>query len=104
VDATAGWERLAPVPFSVVCFRHRPGGVDDESALETHNAAILDAVNDSGEAFLSHTKLDGRYVIRLAIGNIRTEARHVGRAWDLLTRAAEDQVSARHHPETPGVV
>jgi aromatic-L-amino-acid decarboxylase len=88
VDAAAGWERLAPVPFSVVCFRHRPPGIDDEGALERHNAAIMDAVNQSGDAFLSHTKLDGRFVLRLAIGNLRTEERHVRRAWELLTIAA----------------
>ena len=88
VDATPGWERLAPVPFSVVCFRHRPAGIDDEAALERHNAGIMEAVNGSGEAFLSHTKLDGRFVLRLAVGNIRTEERHVRRAWALLTEAA----------------
>ncbi len=88
VDSTQGWERLAPVPFSVVCFRHHPAGMDDEAVLESHNAAIMDAVNASGEAFLSHTKLDGRYVLRLAIGNIRTEQRHVRRAWELLADAA----------------
>jgi aromatic-L-amino-acid decarboxylase len=88
VDAAPGWERLAPVPFSVVCFRHHPHGLDDEDALERHNAAIMDAVNRSGEAFLSHTKLDGRFVLRLAVGNLRTEARHVRRAWNLLANAA----------------
>jgi aromatic-L-amino-acid decarboxylase len=88
VDDASDWERLAPVPFSVVCFRHRPTGTDDEAVLARHNAAILDAVNASGEAFLSHTKLDGRYALRLAIGNIRTEERHVRRAWGLLTDAA----------------
>jgi aromatic-L-amino-acid decarboxylase len=45
-------------------------------------------VNGSGEAYLSHTKLNGRYVMRLAIGNIRTEERHVARAWELLREAA----------------
>jgi aromatic-L-amino-acid decarboxylase len=89
VDAAPGWERLAPVPFSVVCFRFRPQGVDDERALEAINAAILERVNRSGEAFLSHTKLDGRYTLRLAIGNIRTEERHVRRAWELLSSAAK---------------
>ena len=88
VDAAAGWDRLAPVPFSVVCFRHRPVGMSDEAELERHNAAIMDAVNRSGEAFLSHTKLDGRFVIRLAVGNIRTEERHLRRAWELLEKAA----------------
>jgi aromatic-L-amino-acid/L-tryptophan decarboxylase len=88
IDQTADWERLAPVPFSVVCFRHHPRGVDDEAALERMNSAILERVNQSGEAFLSHTKLDGRFTIRLAVGNIRTEEKHVARAWELLRTAA----------------
>jgi aromatic-L-amino-acid decarboxylase len=77
VDASDRFERVAPVPFSVVCFRLR--GADDE----TH-ARLLDAVNASGEVFLSHTKLDGRFVLRLAIGHLQTEERHVARAWQLL--------------------
>ncbi|HEX7084948.1 MAG TPA: pyridoxal-dependent decarboxylase [Vicinamibacterales bacterium] len=88
VDDAPRWERMAPVPFSVVCFRHVPPGLSDEAALERHNAAILDAVNASGEVFLSHTRLDGRYALRLAIGNLRTEERHVRRAWELLADAA----------------
>jgi len=52
---------------------------------------VLDAVNASGEVFLSHTKLDGRFVLRLAIGNLQTTDAHVARAWELLNSAA-----ARH--------
>ena len=91
IDAAEGWERLAPVPLSTVCFRHRPAeGADplDEAALSAHNAAILEAVNASGEAFLSHTVLDGRYSLRLAIGNQATRERHLARAWALLQAAA----------------
>ena len=89
VDAEPEWERLAPVPFSTVCFRHVPGGMaGDEAALDAHNAAVMDAVNRTGEIFLSHTKLRGRFTIRLAIGNLRTEERHVARAWQLLRDAA----------------
>jgi aromatic-L-amino-acid decarboxylase len=91
VDETAEWERLAPVPFSTVCFRHVPATYsDDEDGLERHNAAIMDAVNRTGEVFLSHTKLRGRFAIRLSVGNLRTEARHVARAWELLQRAATE--------------
>lgn len=89
VDQAPGWERLAPVPFSVVCFRCHPVGLDDEDRLEAVNRAILEHVNESGEAFLSHTKLDGRFVIRLAVGNIRTTEAHVRRAWDVLRAAAD---------------
>jgi aromatic-L-amino-acid decarboxylase len=92
VDAAPGWERLAPVPFSTVCFRHRPASIaDDEVALERHNANVMEAVNRTGEVFLSHTKLDGRFAIRLSVGNVRTEARHVARAWELLREAAEKE-------------
>ena len=58
------------------------------AALDTANTAIMDAVNRSGEVFLSHTRLDGRFTIRVAIGNPRTESRHVERVWELLREAA----------------
>jgi aromatic-L-amino-acid decarboxylase len=89
VDAEPGWERLAPVPFSTICFRHVPEALaGDEAALEHHNARVMDAVNRTGEVFLSHTKLNGRFAIRLSVGNVRTQARHVERAWELLQGAA----------------
>ena len=88
VDDAADWERLAPVPFSTVCFRWNPGGDLSEEDLDIRNAAIMDAVNRSGEAFLSHTRLAGRFAIRLSIGNLRTEERHVERTWELLRGAA----------------
>ena len=75
----------APVPFSVVCFRLRG------DASDARHAEILDRVNASGEVFLSHTKLDGRYVLRLAVGNLRTTAQHTQRAWELLKLAASSQ-------------
>ena len=88
VDESPDWERLAPVPFSTVCFRWNPGSGTSEAELDERNASIMDAVNRTGEVFLSHTRLDGRFVIRLAVGNLRTEPRHVVRAWGLLREAA----------------
>jgi aromatic-L-amino-acid decarboxylase len=90
VDADQDFERVAPVPFSVVCFRAYPdaklarGTAGAENDPDSLNERLLERVNQSGEVFLSHTKLDGRFVIRLAVGNLRTEERHVRRAWDLL--------------------
>ena len=81
------WEVLAPHPLSVVCFRYAPAGLDGE-ALDERNAAILAAANASGEIFLSHTKLNGRYALRLAIGNLRTQREDVEHAWRVLRREA----------------
>jgi aromatic-L-amino-acid decarboxylase len=80
VDADPRFEIAAPQPLSVVCFRLRG---DDAP-----NQALMDAVNATGEAYLSHTKLHGRFVLRLAIGSLRTEERHVRRAWELLSTLA----------------
>ncbi|HEY0672286.1 MAG TPA: pyridoxal-dependent decarboxylase, partial [Longimicrobiales bacterium] len=83
----ADFELLAPRTFSVVVFRFRPADASEDQ-LEKLNARILDAVNASGEVFLSHTKVRGRYGLRIAIGNLRTKRSHVARAWSLITQAA----------------
>jgi aromatic-L-amino-acid decarboxylase len=88
VDTSDRFERVAPVPFSVVCFRLRGGAADAE------HQRVLDAVNATGEVFLSHTRLDGRFVLRLAIGHLKTTERHVARAWELLNSAAGDSSAA----------
>jgi aromatic-L-amino-acid decarboxylase len=75
-----GWTVCAPRPFSLVCFRR--DGTDEE------NEALLERVNATGEAFLSHTRLDNRIVLRLAIGNARTTEDDVRRTWELLLREA----------------
>jgi len=98
IDADEDWERLAPVPFSTVCFRYRPlhlAGGDDVQArerLDAWNAAILDEVNRSGRYYLSHTRLRDRYTLRVALGNPRCEPRHVAECWELL-RAAVRRLS-----------
>jgi aromatic-L-amino-acid decarboxylase len=87
VEQDNDWEVSAPHPFSLVCFRYAPESASDEER-NALNERILADVNASGEVFLSHTQLDGRYVLRLAIGNIRTQRTHVARAWELLRAAA----------------
>ncbi len=88
VDAHPQLERLAPAPFSVVCFRVHPCGLDDENALEELNADILQRVNAGGRVFLSHTKLRGRYCMRLAVGNLQTTADHLKTAFGAVCKAA----------------
>ncbi len=87
IEADPCFELAAPSPFSLVCFRARfPGrSPEDEDRL---NEEVVEAVNATGEAFLSPTRLRGRIILRLAIGNIRTEERHLRRAFDLLRDAA----------------
>ena len=81
VDESPDFERLAPAPFSVVCFRARGRQSADTDAV---NERLLDIVNRSGEIFLSHTRLNGAFTLRLAVGNLHTTEEHVRRAWDLL--------------------
>jgi len=81
VEQTPEWELVAPRRFSLVVFRRN--GSDEE------NEQLEERVNASGEIFITHTKLDGRYVLRLAIGNARTTEADVRRAWEVLNREAD---------------
>jgi aromatic-L-amino-acid decarboxylase len=85
VDADPAFERMAPVHFSVVVFRLRD---DVAERADARNEVLLEAVNRTGEVFLSHTRVRGRFALRLAVGNIRTAEHHVRRAWELLKEAA----------------
>jgi len=86
IESAGDWELAAPVPFSLVCFRYSPRGT---SAAEQDrlNEAIMHAVNASGDMFISHTKLAGRFTLRLSIGNIRTGEGQVAAAWNRLQSA-----------------
>ena len=86
VEADEDWEVVAPSPLSVVCFRAR--FVADPEERDRRQERIMEAVNASGDAYLSHTRLADRTVLRLAIGNMGTAERHVARAWELLREAA----------------
>jgi aromatic-L-amino-acid decarboxylase len=79
VEADRRFERAAPAPFSTVCFRYR--GSDQE------NQALLERINAGGQLFLSHTELHGRYVLRLAIGNLATAREDVQAAWEIIRSA-----------------
>ena len=81
VDADPQFERVAPVPFSVVCFRYK--GSDDD------NRRIVERVNDSGKAYMSQTVLNGRIVVRIAIGNLGTTWDDVAQCWELVRAAAK---------------
>lgn len=91
VRADPGFEVVAPAPFSTVCFRAVAPGLSDES-LDALNERILETVNADGAVFLSATRLRGRATLRLTIGNMKTERRHVETAWRLLRQARAAQL------------
>lgn len=94
VEQANDWELLAPVPFSLVCFRACPASKEDETAaaraarLDALNEALMNNTNATGAAYLSHTRLNDVFTLRLAIGNIRTTEEHVRRVWELLKQQA----------------
>ncbi len=91
----AGWirkddrfELMAPVPLALVCFRLRPGENEDLASVNERNRELLARVNATRQVYLTHTALDGRYIIRMAIGARGTEWRHVEQAWALIAASA----------------
>lgn len=86
VEESGDFEILAPVPFALVCFRACPAGVEDLDAL---NEKIMNSINASGDAYLSHTKLDGKFTLRLSVGSIRVEEKHLVKVWGLLKAATQ---------------
>jgi len=81
IEESEDFELLAPVPFALICFRARPKNVTD---LDAFNEKIMNEINASGEAYLSHTKLNGKFTLRLSVGSIRVEEKHLRKVWDLL--------------------
>jgi aromatic-L-amino-acid decarboxylase len=90
VEESENFELLAPVPFALVCFRASPQNVAD---LDAFNEKLMNEINASGEAYLSHTKLNGVFALRLSIGSIRVEERHLRKVWDLLNQKSENVFS-----------
>ena len=105
IEESREWELLAPVPFALVCFRacppvHANTHEIREKRLDALNEAIMHGVNATGRAFLSHTKLNDKLTLRLSIGNIRTEERHVRRVWELLNEQLTRLTTQNLEPKT----
>ncbi len=84
INARNDMEILAPVPFNLICFRYKPAHLQDEATLDSLNAAWLQRINQTGKAFLTHTKLNGKYVIRIVIGQSNVTQQHVEILWQLM--------------------
>ena len=83
VEMSENFEIMSETTFALVCFRANPKGVEDLDAL---NEKIMNEINASGEAYLSHTKLNGKFTLRLSVGSIRVEERHLRKVWDIISR------------------
>jgi aromatic-L-amino-acid decarboxylase len=86
------FELLAPVPLNTVCFRYHPAHISDEGKLDELNEQLLNQIQESGELFLTHTKLNDIYTIRIVIGNTNVERRHVDKAWNLIKDKASQLI------------
>ena len=86
IAARTDFEVMAPVPFALVCFRYRPAGVSEEE-LDRLNQRVLERVNATRRFHLTHTRLDGKYVIRLVVGQRTTAREHVEEVWREIQRA-----------------
>ena len=84
IDKHPDFERMAPTPFSTICFRAHPTRMNDEGMIEWLNEQLLQKINETGKLFISHTKLNEKFVLRVSISGLRTEERHVIDAWKLI--------------------
>lgn len=89
IKADKRFELLAPQNLSLVCFRYNPGGHSEEEL--THlNKKLLEKINETGDVFLTHTSLKGKYTLRLSVGQRTTDARHVDRVWEIINNVVQD--------------
>lgn len=86
------FELLAPVPINTLCFRFHPSHIDDKKKLNELNSKLLAKVNESGELFITHTKLNGVFTLRMVIGNTKVQQRHVEEAWKLIKQKAKELI------------
>ncbi|HKB87316.1 MAG TPA: pyridoxal-dependent decarboxylase [Ignavibacteriaceae bacterium] len=92
IEAHPKFERMAQVNFGVVCFRFHPADINNEDELNELNSRLVQVINETGKLFISHTKIDDKYIIRISISGLRTEEKHVKNAWILIRREAEKLV------------
>jgi aromatic-L-amino-acid/L-tryptophan decarboxylase len=88
IQESSDFELLAPSTLSLVCFRYHPVGIDDDTRLNAINSSLMETLNSSGKLYLSHTKLSGRFALRMAIAQTNVQQRHVDNAWEQIVDTA----------------
>ncbi len=91
VDSHNIFVKLAPVPFSTVCFRAEPEGMSEEK-LNAFNKKLMDKINESGKIFISHTVLNGKFTLRFVVSSIRTEERHINNAIKIIDETLNEMM------------
>ena len=89
VQSTPGFQILAPVPLNVICFRYAPSGLTEPAALDALNVRLLESLNQTGLLYLSHTRLAGRFTLRLVVGQTYVQQHHVDEAWERIVATAQ---------------
>ncbi len=84
IEETEDFELLAPVPLNTVCFHYKPSNIKDLDQLNQINAKLLECLNRTGKLYMTHTKLNGVYTLRLVVGQTYVEQHHVDSAWKLI--------------------
>ena len=84
------FEILAPLNANVVCFRYKPGNINDENTLNKLNENLMHTLNNSGKIYLTHTKLNGKFTLRMVIAQTNVEERNVNEAWNLIKQYSEE--------------
>jgi len=90
LDAYPAFERMAPVPMSTICFRLHPKNINDENKLEELNLGFFKEIDTNSEILISHTRLNGKYVLRVNMSGLRMELRHIKKAWEIIKTKAEE--------------
>ncbi len=88
IDAHEDFELLAPVPLNTICFRYKPSGIDNIDQLNKKNEILLDRLNQTGNLYMTHTKLKGAYTLRFVVGQTYVEQKHVDTGWKIIQETA----------------
>ena len=92
IEDSENFELLAPAPVNTICFRFNPPSIQNEDKLNEINEDLLEKINNSGKAFLTHTKLKGKFTIRLVIGQTYIQEHHVDKVWNLIRSYAGELI------------
>ena len=89
IENSPDFELLAPVPLNTICFRYHPSSLEDSLELNRLNEELLHRLNETGKLYMTHTKLDGKYTLRLVTGQTYTQKKHVDNAWLLIQEESQ---------------